>query len=77
MAVEDDVRDKRPGILVMHTRRGLGDFIKERTEALAHMGYVVFAADFFGKGVRPVADKDAQVQSVKYREDRVLARSRA
>jgi dienelactone hydrolase len=77
LAVDEAVTDKRPGILVMHTRRGLGDFIKERSEALAHMGYVVFAADFFGKGVRPVADKDAQVQSVKYREDRVLARSRA
>jgi dienelactone hydrolase len=63
--------------LVMHTRRGIGEFIKERTEALAAMGYVAFAADYFGKGVRPVADKDAQVESVKYRQDRALARSRA
>jgi dienelactone hydrolase len=77
LAVQDAAKDKRPGILVMHTRRGLGDFIKERTEALADLGYVAFAADFFGKGLRPVADKDAQVQSVRYRDDRALARSRA
>jgi dienelactone hydrolase len=77
LAVDGATTGKRPGILVMHTRRGLGDFIKERTEALAAMGYVVFAADYFGKGVRPVADKDAQVESVKYRRDRALARSRA
>ncbi len=77
LAVDEGRSDKRPGILVMHTRRGLGDFIKERTELLAQMGYVAFAADFFGKGVRPVADKDAEVQSVKYRQDRALARSRA
>ena len=77
LAVDEGVTQKRPGILVMHTRRGLGDFIKERTEALAGLGYVAFAADYFGKGVRPVADKDASVQSVKYRADRALARSRA
>ena len=42
------------------------------------MSYVAFAADIFGKGVRPVADKDAQVgDPVKYRRDRALARSRA
>jgi dienelactone hydrolase len=77
LAVDDSVKGKRPGILVMHTRRGLGEFIKERTQVLAQMGYVAFAADYFGKGVRPEADKDAQVESVRYRQDRVLARSRA
>jgi dienelactone hydrolase len=77
LAVDDTVKGKRPGILVMHTRRGLGEFIKERTQVLAQMGYVAFAADYFGKGVRPEADKDAQVESVRYRDDRVLARSRA
>jgi dienelactone hydrolase len=77
LAVDDAVKTKRPGILLMHTRRGLGDFIMERTQVLADMGYVAFAADFFGKGVRPVADKDAQVESVRYRADRGLARSRA
>src|SRR5579863_2259086 len=77
LAYDPAVTGKRPGILVMHTRRGLGDFIKERSEALAKLGYVAFAADIFGKGVRPVADKDAAVQSVKYRQDRPLTRARA
>src|SRR5580704_14610033 len=77
LAYDPAVTGKRPGILVMHTRRGLGDFIKERTEELAKLGYVAFAADIFGKGVRPVADKDASVQSVKYRKDRALTRARA
>ena len=77
LAYDQGATGKRPGILMMHTRRGLGDFIKERTEALAQMGYVAFAADIFGKGVRPVADKDASVQSTKYRQDRALTRARA
>ena len=77
LAYDPALSGKRPGILVMHTRRGLGDFIKERTEELARLGYVAFAADIFGKGVRPVADKDASVQSVKYRKDRALTRARA
>jgi dienelactone hydrolase len=77
LAYDQAAPGKRPGILVMHTRRGLGDFIKERTQALAALGYVAFAADIFGKGVRPVADKDAAVQSTKYRKDRPLTRARA
>lgn len=77
IAYDESVPGKRPGILVMHTRRGLGDFIKERVEDLARMGYVAFGADIFGKGVRPVADKDASVQSTRFRKDRALTRLRA
>src|ERR1700693_5702431 len=44
---------KRGGILVVHHRDGLDEFTKEQTRILAHQGYVVFAADIFGKGVLP------------------------
>jgi dienelactone hydrolase len=77
LAYDDARPGKRPGILVVHTRNGLDAFTKERTEALAKMGYVAFAADIFGKDVRPANVEEAIEQSKKYGADRPLTRLRA
>src|SRR5712671_7186746 len=54
LAVYDDaVQGKRPAVLVVHQWKGLGDYEKKRAEMLAKLGYNVFAADIYGKGVRP------------------------
>ena len=46
-------------ILLIHDWDGLTGYEEQRAEMLAGMGYSVFAADLFGKGVRPteVVDK--------------------
>ena len=41
-----------PGVLVAHQWMGLGDYEKSRADELAAMGYVAFALDVYGKGVR-------------------------
>jgi len=41
------------------------------------MGYVAFAADIYGKGVRPKDNKEAGSVATIYREDRKLMRARA
>ncbi len=48
-----------PMVLLIHDWDGLTDYEVKRADMLAEMGYAVFAADLFGKGVRPteVADK--------------------
>jgi dienelactone hydrolase len=47
-------------VLVVHEWWGLNDYIKHRTEQLAQMGYVAFAADMYG-GARNTRDpKQAQ-----------------
>ena len=48
-----------PLVLLIHDWDGLTDYEVKRADMLAGMGYAVFAADLFGKGVRPteVADK--------------------
>jgi len=66
----------RPGILVIHDWTGLGGFVKEKTEALARLGYVAFGADIYGKGIRPSNPKDAGAESGKYKNDRALLRRR-
>lgn len=42
-----------PLILLIHDWDGLGDYEERRARMLADKGYAVFAADMFGKGIRP------------------------
>lgn len=42
-----------PLILLIHDWDGLGQYEIRRSQMLADQGYAVFAADMFGKGVRP------------------------
>ena len=67
---------RKPGVLVIHEWMGLGPNDKRRAEQLAQLGYVAFAADIFGKGVRPDNPKDAGAMVARYRSDRGLLRER-
>ena len=53
LAYDDSFTGKRPGVLVAHQWMGLTDYERERARMLAQMGYVAFALDVYGKGVRP------------------------
>ncbi|KAA0895141.1 dienelactone hydrolase family protein [Oryzomonas rubra] len=68
---------KRPGVLVVHEWTGLGPYVKKRAEMLAKLGYVAFAADIYGKGVRPATPADAAKVAAIYKDDRPLMRARA
>lgn len=50
--------DDAPLVLLFHDWDGLTDYEVKRAEMLAEEGYAVFAADLFGKGVRPTEVKD-------------------
>ncbi|MCR4302578.1 MAG: dienelactone hydrolase family protein [Sulfuricaulis sp.] len=50
LAYDDTVRGKRPGVLVVHDWWGHGDFVRDRTRALAALGYTALAVDMFGDG---------------------------
>ena len=76
LAYDKASTDKRPGVLVLHTQRGIQDFVRERTRELAKLGYVAFAADFYGKGIRPLEDAPAKVQSTAAKGDRARTRQR-
>jgi dienelactone hydrolase len=69
-------KGKRPGVVVFHTWRGLDDYIRRRTEMVADLGYVAFAADIFGKGVRPKDVPERQALLNTYLGDRGLLRDR-
>ena len=78
LAYDDAVAGKRPGVLVIHEWTGVNQYVKKRAEQLAALGYVAFAADIYGKGVRPATPELAAKEAAKYRgKDRGLIRARA
>jgi dienelactone hydrolase len=70
------VKGARPGVLVVHDWMGIGDFAKAKADALARLGYTAFAADIYGKGVRPKDGKEAGGQAGRFKGDRALLRAR-
>ncbi|HEY6226518.1 MAG TPA: dienelactone hydrolase family protein [Verrucomicrobiae bacterium] len=76
VAYDNSVKNSRPGVLIVHQWKGLGDYEKMRAEMLAKMGYVAFACDIYGKGVRPASMQEAGAQAGKYKGDRALLRKR-
>ncbi|MBP7526984.1 MAG: dienelactone hydrolase family protein [Syntrophorhabdaceae bacterium] len=77
LAYDDRITGKRPGILVVHEWKGISAYEKMRVEQLASMGYVAFAADIYGKGVRPTTTEEASRTAGIYRGNRQLLRARA
>jgi len=55
----------RPGLFIGHTWMGLGKMEKYRCEQAAALGYVCFAPDLYGKGIRPKTDEDARKEMDK------------
>lgn len=73
---DDAVKDRRPGVLVVHQWLGLTDYERHRAEMLARLGYAAFCADIYGRGVRPKDTKEAGVEATKYKGNRPLLRAR-
>ena len=76
LAYDKSSKAKRPGIVVVHTRRGIQSFVQERTRELASLGYVALAVDVYGKGIRPKEDGPSAIESARLKNDRALTRAR-
>ncbi|GAA4303428.1 dienelactone hydrolase family protein [Nibribacter koreensis] len=76
LAYDPAQKGKRPAVLVVHEWTGLNDYTKKRCDQLAKMGYVAFAADIYGKGVRPASPEAAGAESGKYKNNIPLLRAR-
>ena len=76
LAWDDSTAVKRPGVLVVHEWTGINDHMRQRAEMLAKLGYVAFAADIYGKGVRPATQADAAKTAGLYKNNRPLLRAR-
>jgi dienelactone hydrolase len=76
LAWDDAVTGLRPGVLVVHEWTGLGDYTKMRTRKLAELGYIAFAADIYGKGIRPATPQEAGATAGMYKKNPTLMRQR-
>lgn len=50
LAYNDRVEGERPGILLVHEWWGHNDYVRQRAELLAELGYTAFALDMYGSG---------------------------
>ncbi len=50
IAYDDSVNTPRPGVIVAHEWWGVNDYIDERVQQLAELGYVALAIDMYGNG---------------------------
>src|SRR6476661_5125753 len=56
---------------------GHNDYVRRRAEQLARLGYVAFAIDMYGKGVRAKDPQEAGQMAGRFKSDRKLMRDRA
>lgn len=75
LAYDDSKKGQLPLVIVIHEWTGLGDYVKGRAEKLAKLGYFAFAADVYGKGIRPQPPGAGEVAG-KYKKNVPLFRER-
>jgi dienelactone hydrolase len=50
IAYDENVKGKRPGVLVVHEWWGQNEYVRKRARMLAELGYTALALDMFGEG---------------------------
>ncbi|NER13527.1 dienelactone hydrolase family protein [Leptobacterium flavescens] len=59
IAYDENLEDKRPGIIVIHEWWGHNDYVRERADQLAELGYTAIAIDMYGDGKQAGHPDDA------------------
>jgi dienelactone hydrolase len=59
LAYDENIKGKRPGVLVVHEWWGLNDYARKRARMLADLGYTALALDMYGEGKEAVHPDDA------------------
>lgn len=67
---------KKPAVLIIHGWRGLNQLEKDMAERLAAHGFTAFAADIYGKGIRPTEMAQQAGNSSLYQKNGTLALQR-
>lgn len=59
IAYDENLSGKRPGILIIHEWWGHNDYVRERADMLAKLGYTAIAVDMYGDGKQAEHPDDA------------------
>jgi dienelactone hydrolase len=68
--------EKKPIVFVNHAFQGRDAFACAKADALAELGYVGFALDLYGKGVRGTHNAESSALMRPFMEERTLLRER-
>ncbi|MCX2744182.1 dienelactone hydrolase family protein [Mangrovivirga sp. M17] len=60
IAYNESIEDKRPGIIIVHEWWGHNEYVRERADMLAGLGYTAMAIDMYGNGKQAAHPEDAQ-----------------
>lgn len=59
IAYDENIKEKRPGILIVHEWWGHNSYVRERADMLAELGYTAIAVDMYGDGKQANHPDDA------------------
>ena len=59
LAYDENIKGKRPGVMVVHEWWGLNDYARKRARMLAELGYTALAVDMYGEGKEAMNPDDA------------------
>jgi len=76
LAYDTKGTSRRPGLIIVHDWMGLGEDARARARQMAELGYVAFAADIYGQGIRPGSPAEAAKMAGAFYKDRALLRAR-
>ncbi len=59
LAYDENIKGKRPGVLVVHEWWGHNEYVRKRARMLAELGYTALALDMYGEGKTATHPDDA------------------
>jgi dienelactone hydrolase len=76
LAYDENIKGKRPGVLVVHEWWGLNDYARKRAQMLAGLGYTALAVDMYGEGKQATNRQDAEKLSSEVMKNFDVAKAR-
>jgi dienelactone hydrolase len=76
LVYDENIQDKRPGVLVVPEWWGLNDYVRMRARMLAELGYTALAVDMYGDGKVVMTPDEAGKLSSEAMKDFDVAKDR-
>ena len=76
VAYDENIKGKRPAVLVIPEWWGLNDYTRSRAKQLAELGYVAMAVDMFGEGKIAANPQEAMEYTKPFYANPQLAKTR-
>jgi len=75
-AYDDRFEGRRPAVLISHAWGGRDDFVKQKAEQLAELGYFAFALDMYGEGRTGQSIEENSALMQPFMDDRAVLQKR-